>query len=74
MLRVKEESLKNLAEYLELNYVPTWAYVDDFKEANYTIESLIVEWCDGNRVHRRECNENLDILVNGIDYEEKSND
>ena len=62
-----------MAKYLELGYVPTWAYVDDFREADYTIENLTVEWCDGNRVYRKECNENLDILINRIDYEEQSN-
>jgi len=70
MLRVKEESLKDLGEYLGLNYTPVWAYVEDFRNAEDTIETLTVEWCDGNQVHKTECNLNLDILINEIIYKE----
>lgn len=67
---VAKDSLKALGEYLELGYVPVAAWVEDWgKEENF--ETLVVEWSDGNQILSRECNQNLDILVNFIHYEEE---
>ena len=69
MLEVKEGSLERLGEYLEVD-TPGAAWVEEW-EVSPNIESLLVEWNDGNTIKSRECNLNLDVLINLIDYEEK---
>jgi len=66
---VSSESLKNLGEYLELGYTPRAAWVEDWGDEQ-DFETLTVEWSDGNQIYSQECNQNLDILVNSIIYEE----
>ena len=67
--KVSEDSLEDLGEYLELGYTPESGRVEDW-EGQDEVESLVVEWSDGNRIYSRECNQNLDILENII-YEEE---
>jgi len=64
---VRKDSLKALGEYLGLGYIPRAAWVEDWGDEQ-DFETLIVEWSDGNKILSLECNLNLDILVNGIDY------
>jgi len=68
--KVREDSLKDLGEYLGLDYTPTSGRVEDW-EGQDEVESLIVEWSNGNQILRRECNENLDFLINNTIYEER---
>ncbi len=73
MLEVKEGSLEKLGEYLEVD-TPVRAWVEDWEgftnEGYDLVETLLVEWNNGNQLFSKECNQNLDILVNLIDYEE----
>lgn len=79
MRKVSQNSLEDLGNYLELDYIPTSAWVEDWENAENVsagigeeiIESLLVRWSDGNRILARECNENLDYLINNIIYEGK---
>ena len=72
---VRKDSLKALGEYLGLGYTPVAAWVEDwggFTDEGYDpVESLIVEWSDGNKIHSLECNMGLEILINEIDYIEE---
>ncbi|MCD6220242.1 hypothetical protein J7K43_07665 [Candidatus Calescamantes bacterium] len=67
---VRKDSLKALGEYLGLGYVPVAAWVEDWGNKQ-DFETLIVEWSDGNQILERECNQNLDFLVNTIIYKEE---
>lgn len=68
MLQVKEESLKDVAEYLELDYTPYWVSVEDWRNKE-NIQSLRIDWGDGNEVHSIEANRNLNIPVQEWEYE-----
>ena len=68
MRNVTEESLDELQEYLELDYILTWATVEDWRELDTPVETLLIKW---NAGQQRECNQNLDVLCESIDYEEE---
>ena len=68
MRNVAEESLDDLQKYLGLDYILTWATVEDWRELNPPVETLLVRW---NAGQQRECNLNLDVLCESIDYEEE---
>jgi hypothetical protein len=66
MLEVRKESLEELQKYLGLDYVPIAATVENWEEetgGRHGIESLKVEWSDGNQIHSIEANQNLNELV-----------
>ena len=75
MREVRWDSLKDLGEYLGLDYTPTGAKVEDWggftDEGFDEVESLDVEWSDGIQIYGRECTGNLDYLINNIIYEEE---
>jgi len=74
-LEVREDSLSDLGEYLELDYSPVAGWVENwggFTDEGYDeVESLLVQWGNGGRTCTRECNQNLDYLINSIIYEEE---
>lgn len=63
MKKVAKESLKEVQDFLELGYTPVEAWVEDFEEGPHGIESLKIEWSDGNQIHSTEANQNLDEPV-----------
>lgn len=74
MKKVAKESLEEVQKYLELDYEPIDAWVEDFEELvdeRKEIESLKIEWSDGNQIHSIEANQNLDEPINIWIYEEK---
>lgn len=69
MKEIAKESLGEIQQYLELDYEPVQAWVEDFEglvNEGKEIESLTVEWSDGNEMHSIEANQNLNELVDMI--------
>lgn len=65
MKKVAKESLKEIQKYLGLNYTPVQAWVEDWEknDSPHGVQSIKVEWSDGNQIHSIEANQNLNELV-----------
>jgi len=68
MREVKRTSFAKLAEYLGVDEVSS-AWVEDW-EGQTQVETLRVVWSDSLQFHQADCNQDLDVLVHLIEYEE----
>lgn len=68
MRRVSKDSFDRAADYLELDYIPEWIAVEEWREQDRQVQSLLIQWSDGSQVHSIEANRNLDEPIQCWNY------